>query len=1047
MPSHDEFGNCGSSPHEHEKSATSVEPIERPLADWNDGVAEQPTVNFQPGEAGEPDRLAFGPICNQQFGDYVIQDEIARGGVGVVYKAFHPGLNRVVALKCLQLGALASPRDILRFQGEARAAARLDHPHIVPVFEVGTQAGLHYYAMGFVDGESLSVKLRGGPWHPRAGAVITELLARALAYAHEQGIIHRDLKPGNIMIDRSGQPRITDFGLAKRLQDDSNLTISGEVVGTPNYIPPEQAKGHLGDIAPAADIYSLGAILYSLLTGRPPFQAASINETLMQVLECEPVPPSRLNSVVPKDLETICLKCLQKTPIRRYASASDLADDLQRFLNGKPIVARPIRKLEHAWRWCYRNPVIASLSLMLIVVAVLGASVSLSYAVRASAKAEEAEDNLAQANRVTVRLKSEQDRTGQVLYHSQIQQAYWEWKLGNTRKLSERLAACNKSLRGWEHNFLSALPRRGHQTWNGHSSIVHCAILSPDGRRLVSGSRDRTIRVWDVETGRELHKLEDHRGAVTCLAFSRNGRWLVSGSEDRTIRVWDMNTMSRRRILRNFTAGVTSLEVTPDDAQIIAITGNGSVKVFRFATFEEYQTLLEPSDVANDLAISPDGKLLAIATDSTTVRLWNLETHEETGNLTGHLTGVSCLEFGLNGRWLAGGSMDGVVKIWDVTDRKEARTFHGHAGRVNSVTFSDDGKRVISAGMDAIVNEWELDTSLLRRSLRGHSRSVNTVVALRTTSQIVSGSEDGTLKVWEPDTDQESIVMRGHTGWVDLAVFNSSETTLATGSADHSVRLWNVSTGQLRCTCQGRVQRVEAMAFSGDETVLWCLDGFGEIHLFDANTGAQVESRGSVNPCGAAAFSNSLKQYVTAGSSKVVNLWDVQTDHKIAAMQGHSAEVTSLAISPDEKWIASGSVDKTVRLWDAVHHNEVHVMNGHSKRVRSVGFDSTGTQLVSTSDDHTLRTWDVATGRQLLEMTGHTAYVRSAQFSPDGQRIISGSIDNQAKLWDARTGDEILTLRGHRDAVLFVAFSVTGRHIVSGSSDRTARIWSSAESR
>jgi len=295
------------------------------------------------------------------FGDYELLEEVGRGGMGVVYRARQVSLNRTVALKMILAGQLASEDDVKRFYTEAEAAANLDHPGIVPIFEVGLHRGQHYFSMGYVEGESLGRKIAKSPLPPREAAKIMVQVTGAVAYAHEHGVIHRDLKPANVLIDQDGQPRIVDFGLAKRVEGDSDLTKTGQIMGTPSYMSPEQATGSLDEIGPATDVYSLGAILYTLLAGRPPFRSANVCDTLDQVKSQAPVSPRHLHSAVPRDLETICLKCLEKERHRRYASAQGLSEELQRYLNGQPILARPISRTARVWRWCRRKPLTASL--------------------------------------------------------------------------------------------------------------------------------------------------------------------------------------------------------------------------------------------------------------------------------------------------------------------------------------------------------------------------------------------------------------------------------------------------------------------------------------------------------------------------------------------------------------------------------------------------------------------------------------------------------------------------------------------------------------
>jgi len=357
-----------SSLHERE----TVTPRRDPTIDLTPVVHDLPTTARDEGiHAGAAESE---PLRVRYFGDYEIVREIARGGMGVVFQARQVTLNRPVALKMILAGQLADDTDVRRFHTEAEAAANLDHPGIVPVYEVGQHEGQHYFSMAFVEGTSLSQRLADGPLPGRDAAGLVRRVAEAIQYAHERGVIHRDLKPANVLLDQSGNPRVTDFGLAKRVQSDSGLTGSGQIMGTPSYMPPEQAGGRRGEVGPAADVYALGATLYALVTGRPPFQAATAMDTVIQVLSDEPVAPRRLNASVPRDVETICLKCLEKDPARRYPSAQALADDLGRYLAGEPIVARPVTRLERAVKWARRKPAIAALLALVTVVTLAGLS-------------------------------------------------------------------------------------------------------------------------------------------------------------------------------------------------------------------------------------------------------------------------------------------------------------------------------------------------------------------------------------------------------------------------------------------------------------------------------------------------------------------------------------------------------------------------------------------------------------------------------------------------------------------------------------------------
>ena len=421
-------------------------------------VGEQPTVSLRDAGATPPGDLSDtvaetipslstlgGGADATHFGDYEILGEIARGGMGVVFKARQKRLNRTVALKMILAGQLASTADIKRFYTEAEASAQLDHSGIVPIYQVGQHGSQHFFSMAFIDGQSLQDRLMEGPLPPREAAEMLAQVADAVRFAHSKGIVHRDLKPHNILLDADGKSKVTDFGLARRMDGGEGLTNTGDVMGTPSYMAPEQAAGQTHEQGPLVDVYALGAVLYATLTGRPPFQAASLAELLRQVIHQEPAAPTLVNAAIPPDLDTICLKCLHKDPQRRYVSAKELQGDLLRFLRGEPIAARPIGKVERASRWCRRNPLVAGLAATTASLLVVGVLASSYFAVRERQRANEAQTNFNNAEKERRRADAKsaesarnlataerlRGRAEQLAYSSQLALSYREWELGD----------------------------------------------------------------------------------------------------------------------------------------------------------------------------------------------------------------------------------------------------------------------------------------------------------------------------------------------------------------------------------------------------------------------------------------------------------------------------------------------------------------------------------------------------------------------------------------------------------------------------------------
>jgi tRNA A-37 threonylcarbamoyl transferase component Bud32 len=519
-----------------------------------------------------------GPL----LGDYEILAEVGHGGMAVVYKARQRRLNRIVALKVTRAGRWLSQDDVRRFQAETTAIARLDHPNIVPIYEVGEAHDLHFFSMAFVEGESLAQVVDRCPLPPSQAAALIHLVSTAIAHAHAQGVIHRDLKPANILLDRSGRPRITDFGIARFSDVDSRLTQAGEVIGTPSFMPPEQAQGQTDQVGPTADVYSLGATLYCLLTGRPPFRAATGLETLKQVVERDPVSPSHLNPAVDQDLETICLKCLEKRPERRYASATALAEDLQRFLDHQPIQARPIGSVQKALRWFRRNPLPAALlaSVVLVFLTAFGL-VAWSWWRAEEAWHQEANQRAA-ANLARDEARRHERAERWEHYRANMATLASAFGLHNIAAARRSLQAAPREHRNWEWQYFHHLLDQSRQVLSGHQGGVVRARFARNDRLVTV---DRRLRPWDLATGRMIRTLPDFsHGPWPVLAVDPKGRLLAYQARDKTIIVHDLVTDQKRMVLRGCDGPIAALLFGPDSSSLAACTHSQQAHVWNTAT-------------------------------------------------------------------------------------------------------------------------------------------------------------------------------------------------------------------------------------------------------------------------------------------------------------------------------------------------------------------------------------------------------------------------------------------------------------------------------
>src|SRR5262245_31997731 len=466
-----------------------------------DAATAAPPPGPDPTSSDVPDNLGipaqFGAPSALRFGDYLLEEEVAHGGMGVIYRAKQLSLGRTVAVKMLLLGRYSSAESIDRFRREANSAASLQHPNIVAIYEVGEWEGQHFFSMEFVDGPSLGAISRQGPLNPRRAAEYARAIAEAIDYAHTQGVLHRDLKPSNVLIDPFDQVRITDFGLAKKLDGSSDLTLTGQMIGSPNYLSPEQAAGRNAQVGPASDVYAIGALLYELLTGRPPFMAESLVETLVRIQTADPVSLRALNSRIPADLETICLKCLQKQSDSRYGSAKSLAEDLARFLVGQPVHARPATRLVRTLRWARREPRLAGMLMATIgaaaaLVATLATSnIHIRSAQRqTAAKAEESRQRLVRLNVAAGNKRVEEgDSFGSLLWFVEALRLEQDGRREEVHR--RRIASVLRQTPVLE------------QTWF-HESEAMTAECSRDGSRVLTACVDGTVSLWDATSGKRV---------------------------------------------------------------------------------------------------------------------------------------------------------------------------------------------------------------------------------------------------------------------------------------------------------------------------------------------------------------------------------------------------------------------------------------------------------------------------------------------------------------------------------------------------------------
>ena len=1033
---------------------------------------------------------------------YEIIDAIAVGGMGAILRARERSSKRDVAMKVMLSADKDSPSAI-RFKREAHIVANLEHPNIVPVHDIGfSPKNELYFTMKWVQGENLADILfklgKGDPQYRNKYNLPTLLeifikICNGVAFAHSKNIVHLDLKPHNILVGEYGDVLVLDWGLATRITEEMNtgsdshegkssqnahksnralsfpmhhsiFTEDGTIKGTPGFMAPEQASGKLDEIDERSDVFSLGSILYMMLTLKFPIVGEHPTEIIRHTILGNFVPPGKriYHKTVPKELEAIVMKAMALERANRFGSAKDLRSDIIAYSRGYATSVEQagfFKRISLLLRRRRKEFTLLAFSVLALLCVIITFMIGLDFQMKETHQEKEIGDSLHQMALAKIAKdigKRDQTKETEVeannarmlrmladsnSYVANIRLSDLSMQHSRYNIAANALKKCPPAFRHWEWGRLKYLTELDDRTLF-HPNSFTAVFANRNGTTVAFADTDNALIIRNVITEDSFNLNREKDYPIYSIAMDNDASKLIIGGLEETFELWDLDKNELIRLFLGHSEPISALDFSGDGKIIAAGSWSGVVVVWDAESGEELQSIAAHDGSVNTIALSFDGKILVSGGSDATVKLWDFDNGTQIAKLDGHIGPVTAVFLDSQNNRVITGSQDQTIRVWDMNNGEPIQILEPEIGEITSVAVSSDGESILAGGVDFLAGIWDYRSNTLKRTFRGHAGPIVSVAFIEGGEKVLTASNDQTIKTWLIEGNNEYRNLVGHQSDVFTVAVSPDNNFVATASLDQNIKIWTMEDGQEIQNLTGYTGNLNGVCFGHDNEDLIAISDESSVTIWKFKTARKrLILKGHEGPINAISVSHDDRKIITAGYDKTARIWNAVNGRQDLLLLGHESKIITAGISSNGSIAATAGDDQTVRIWDTETGEQLHKLPGLDQIVTALAISSDGSLVLAGTESGKVYIFNSQTGALVRSLKGHWEKINSICISNDNQRLFTGSLDATVKVWDLNTGFELTTLKAHNGAINAIAITSDNRQLITGGADAQVIIW------